>query len=175
MKDNLLEFYRKKIDFFDAQFLFFLREKIDGIQNIKISFPDNDDLLKNAYQKIDYSNKNRDYNSLISKKWFLDFLNFDCHLETGSIQIFSINFFISYLQSIDANIYFILLNRFLLVNQIGCFKKNKNLVVLDNKRWQVLLEDRALQAQRLYISKKLVLSLLEKIHSYSLQLQKDYG
>ena len=165
MEDNFLNFCRAKIDFFDVQLLFFIKERVMCLQNL--SNVKLDKFLKEQFLEYD-----ENY-SLIDKKWFLDFLSFDYSKENNySTQDVSIDFFSPYLTNINYNIYFLLQNRFLISLQIGRYKKKRGLKLIDEQRWQSLLQDRLLQAKKLQLSKKLVLFLLEKIHLYSVALQK---
>lgn len=171
MKNEFLDFCRIKIDFFDSQLLFFIKERIICCKNLKEAE------VQKAFQDSLWKQNISSTESFIKREWFLDFLSFDYTKENlcYSKEI-SKEFALSYLLSIDANIYFLLHSRFLISLQIGLYKKQHQLKIVDYERWQSLLQNRQLHAKKLNLSKKLVLSLMEKIHQYSVQLQnKDYG
>ena len=176
MKQQFLKFCRFKIDFFDSQLLFFIKEKIDLLKNLEQFFSQEKIFIDIIQKKAKENNQHRNYNSIISKEWFLDFVSFAYTKETCSFsQKLAKDFFLSYLSSIDTNLYSILQSRFLISLQIGEYKRKQNLKIIDKERWQSLLVDRIEQAKNLQISVELTQLLLDKIHQYSVKLQLKNG
>jgi chorismate mutase len=172
--EYFLEFCRAKIDFFDSKLLFFIRERIDIFKNLEIST--DEEKLKIVHQKVRKANESRDYHFPIEKNWFLDFIDFDISCKKCTfLQKLPANFPLSFLESIDSSIYHILQSRFLISLQIGLFKKEQKREIVDNNRWQSLVQDRILQAQKLNLPRRFTLILMEKIHKYSVELQKHNG
>lgn len=168
----MLNFFREKIDFLDNQLLFFLKERINTLSSLKKKSEKNFNFISKELEKF---NKKRSYNVFLTQEWFLDFLNNNFILE-DVVERKELNkdFYFFYLQSIESNIYQILLCRFLIAHQVGIYKKKNNIQTLDASRWQELLEDRVKQGKKLKIPKDIICSLMERIHQFSIQLQKNH-
>jgi chorismate mutase len=60
-----------------------------------------------------------------------------------------------------------------LVSQIGEFKKDNNITILQLKRWNEIINNRLEKAEQLGLDKTFVMNLLEILHQESIQIQND--
>lgn len=73
---------------------------------------------------------------------------------------------------VDEEILKLLGKRVEIVKKIGQLKKQQGKPVFDKKRWQQILESSLKKSEDLGLSKVFVKNILQKIHQYSLQIQK---
>lgn len=74
---------------------------------------------------------------------------------------------------VDDELIQILAKRMKLVSQIGKFKKENNITILQLKRWNEVINDRLEKAEHLGLNKDFVTHLLEILHQESIQIQND--
>ena len=60
-----------------------------------------------------------------------------------------------------------------LIIQIGEFKKENNITILQLKRWNEIINNRLEKAEQLGLDKIFVMNLLEILHQESIQLQNN--
>ena len=75
------------------------------------------------------------------------------------------------IDKIDSEIIQLLAKRFEIVKQIGVFKKENKLDVIDNRRFQKVLEKVANIAEKQGISKDFINDIYNIIHEYSCELE----
>ena len=75
------------------------------------------------------------------------------------------------IDKIDSEIIQIMAKRFEIVKQIGVFKKENKLDVIDNRRFQKVLEKVANIAEKQGISKDFTNDIYNIIHEYSCELE----
>ena len=73
---------------------------------------------------------------------------------------------------VDDKIVELFAKRFEIVKQIGVLKKENKIDIVDNKRFQKVLEKVKNLAEKNGISKKFIHEIYEKIHDYSCDLEK---
>ena len=73
---------------------------------------------------------------------------------------------------IDDELVNLLSNRMNIVREIGQYKKNNNMTILQQKRWNDILEKSKLQAERSGLSEDFVISIINAIHSESCDQQE---
>ncbi len=76
------------------------------------------------------------------------------------------------IDKIDQKLIETLYKRFLVVAKIGKLKKDIGLPPLDMKRWEKVLQSRILMGKKLRLSEKLIKTIYEAIHKYSLEIEK---
>lgn len=76
------------------------------------------------------------------------------------------------IDKIDAEIVQLFAKRLEVVRQIGVFKKDNKIAVVDNRRFQIVLEKVGNLAEKSGISKKFIREIYEKIHDYSCEVEK---
>lgn len=76
------------------------------------------------------------------------------------------------IDKIDSEIIQLLAKRFEIVKQIGVFKKENKITVVDKERFQKVLEKVANIAEKQGISKDFIHEIYEKIHDYSCDLER---
>lgn len=77
------------------------------------------------------------------------------------------------IDNVDEKILNLLAERISIVKKIGNYKKQYNLSVLDEKRWNEVLNTALLKAGPLDLSKEFMKKLLTLIHKYSLKIQHE--
>jgi chorismate mutase len=77
------------------------------------------------------------------------------------------------IDELDDELIRILSKRMKLVSKIGEFKKEYGITILQIKRWNEIINDRLLKAEKLGLSKNFILNLLEVLHHESIQIQND--
>ena len=77
------------------------------------------------------------------------------------------------IDKLDAVMIEVLSKRFAIVREIGNYKKDNNITILQQKRWDYLLNDRSSLAEREGVSIEFINHLLELIHEESIQIQTD--
>ena len=75
------------------------------------------------------------------------------------------------IDKIDSEIIQLLAKRFKVVKQIGVFKKENKLDVIDNRRFKKVLEKVANIAEKQGISKDFINDIYNIIHAYSCELE----
>ncbi len=75
------------------------------------------------------------------------------------------------MDSIDAEIIYLLGRRMDFSDQMGLLKKEQNMTVYSPERWREIVETRSEQAMKQQLSPEFILSLYEKIHHESIQRQ----
>lgn len=79
----------------------------------------------------------------------------------------------SEIDKIDAELIQILTNRMQLVDEIGNYKKDNNITILQLKRWSNIVKDRLARGVRSGINKDFLQKLLEIVHTESIRRQTD--
>lgn len=74
---------------------------------------------------------------------------------------------------VDDELIQILAKRMQLVNEIGIFKKEHNITILQLKRWNEIINNRIEKAEQLGLDRNFILHLLEILHQESIQIQND--
>lgn len=77
------------------------------------------------------------------------------------------------IDSIDHELIEILARRMLVVNQLGKYKKDKNISILQMDRWKTIICDRLEYAKYRGLDKEFVLKLLQQIHKESIRIQTE--
>lgn len=77
------------------------------------------------------------------------------------------------IDKLDGELLQILANRLKIIDEIGQFKKENHITILQMKRWVGILEDRLAQGTHLGIKKEFLQALLALIHEESIQRQSD--
>jgi chorismate mutase len=76
------------------------------------------------------------------------------------------------IHAIDDELVKVLAKRMIVVREIGKFKKENNISVLDEKRWQEVLQGVLEHAKEHTISQNLVKNIYEEIHKAALEIEK---
>jgi chorismate mutase len=79
----------------------------------------------------------------------------------------------SEIDKLDEEMIDILARRMMVVDEIGKYKKENNITILQLKRWSHVIHDRVDGGVRLGLSRDFILKLLEAIHEESIQRQTD--
>jgi len=79
----------------------------------------------------------------------------------------------SEIDKIDTELLHILSRRIEVVDEIGKYKKENNITILQLKRWNNILRDRLKTGMNLGLSKKFIQNLLETVHNESIRRQTD--
>lgn len=79
----------------------------------------------------------------------------------------------SEIDKLDEELIDILARRMTVVEEIGKYKKENNITILQLKRWSHIIHDRALGGENLGLSRDFILKLLEAIHEESIQRQTE--
>lgn len=77
------------------------------------------------------------------------------------------------IDKLDGELLQILANRLKVIDEIGQFKKENHITILQMKRWVGILEDRLAQGTHLGLKKEFLQQLLALIHEESIQRQSD--
>ena len=77
------------------------------------------------------------------------------------------------IDKLDGELLQILANRLKIIDEIGQFKKENHITILQMKRWVGILEDRMAQGTHLGLKKEFLQDLLALIHEESIQRQSD--
>lgn len=77
------------------------------------------------------------------------------------------------IDGLDRDILDLLLNRLAVSQQIGAYKKEHNITILQHERWNEILHDRKAYVQGKDISMRFLLRFLESLHEESIQQQTD--
>lgn len=76
------------------------------------------------------------------------------------------------IDTIDNNIISLLAKRMDIVVQIGKYKKENNIPLMDNNRWQSLVEKLLNKAEKLNLSKDLVKDIYAQILKHSMHIEE---
>jgi chorismate mutase len=79
----------------------------------------------------------------------------------------------SEIDKLDEELIHILSRRMDIVEEIGKYKKENNITILQLKRWSRIIHDRVDNGVRLGLSRDFLLKLLEALHEESIQRQTD--
>jgi chorismate mutase len=79
----------------------------------------------------------------------------------------------SEIDKLDEELIDILARRMKIVEEIGKYKKENNITILQLKRWSYIIRDRVNAGVALGLSKDFLLKLLESLHEESIQRQTD--
>lgn len=79
----------------------------------------------------------------------------------------------SEIDKLDEELIDILAQRMRIVDEIGKYKKENNITILQLKRWNHIIRDRVNAGIRLGLSREFILKLLEAVHEVSIQRQTD--
>jgi chorismate mutase len=74
---------------------------------------------------------------------------------------------------VDDELIQILAKRMNLVSEIGNFKKEHNITILQLKRWNEIINNRLEKAEQMGLDRSFILHLLEIMHQESIQIQND--
>jgi chorismate mutase len=77
------------------------------------------------------------------------------------------------IDKIDVELIDLLSRRMQVVDEIGAYKKENNITILQLKRWQHIIEDRISIGTNLGLNRKFLLQLLELVHEASIQRQTE--
>ncbi len=77
------------------------------------------------------------------------------------------------IDKLDGELLQILVNRLRIIDEIGEFKKENDITILQMKRWAGIIEDRLAQGTHLGLNKEFLQKLLTLIHKESIQKQSD--
>lgn len=75
--------------------------------------------------------------------------------------------------AVDYELLEIVARRMAIVRQIGLYKKDHDMTVLQVKRWKQVVEDRLEKARALGLDETLVQDIYEILHSYAIKIQSD--
>ncbi len=76
------------------------------------------------------------------------------------------------IDNVDDQLLRVLAKRMHIVREIGKYKKANDIQPLDKKRWQKVLEDKVIKAQKLHLSERFITKLYYVIHTYALEIEK---
>jgi chorismate mutase len=79
----------------------------------------------------------------------------------------------SEIDKLDEELIDILARRMAVAEEIGKYKKENNITILQLKRWSHVIRDRVLGGENLGLSREFILKLLEAIHEESIQRQTE--
>ncbi len=79
----------------------------------------------------------------------------------------------SEIDKLDEELIDILARRMMIVEEIGHYKKENKITILQLKRWRQLIHDRIEAGVKLGLSKEFILKLLESLHEETIQRQID--
>ena len=79
----------------------------------------------------------------------------------------------SEIDKLDEELIDILARRMMIVEEIGYYKKENKITILQLKRWRQLIHDRIEAGIKLGLSKEFILKLLESLHEETIQRQID--
>jgi chorismate mutase len=77
------------------------------------------------------------------------------------------------IDKLDGELIDLLAKRMRVVDEIGQYKRENNITILQLKRWQHIIEDRLAIGENLGLNKKFLLQLLELVHEASIQRQTE--
>ncbi len=77
------------------------------------------------------------------------------------------------IDKLDGELIDLLAKRMRVIEEIGQYKKENNITILQLKRWQHIIEDRLAIGENLGLHRKFLLQLLELVHEASIQRQTD--
>lgn len=77
------------------------------------------------------------------------------------------------IDELDEELLFVLAKRISLVRKIGKFKKQHNISIFDEKRWNKILESSLLKGKTMGLPSELIKKLYALIHKYSRQIQEE--
>ena len=119
--------------------------------------------LSDSRQQLDFKEFEHMLNSLNFHKLATGDSNFTDQLETIRNQI----------DSIDQQILELLGNRMRLIEKIGEYKRDKNVTIIQLRRWEKILESRIECGQKLGLSEEYIKSLLRLVHKESIKRQAE--
>ncbi|HTX87613.1 MAG TPA: bifunctional 3-deoxy-7-phosphoheptulonate synthase/chorismate mutase type II [Bacteroidales bacterium] len=79
----------------------------------------------------------------------------------------------SEIDKLDEELIDILARRMNIVEEIGYYKKENNITILQLKRWSQIIRERVKTGEKLGLSREFILRLLEAVHEESIQRQID--
>ena len=79
----------------------------------------------------------------------------------------------SEIDKLDEELIDILARRMDIAEEIGKYKKENNITILQLKRWSQVIRDRLLAGEKLGLSREFLLNLLEDVHEESIQRQTE--
>jgi chorismate mutase len=77
------------------------------------------------------------------------------------------------IDKLDGELIDLLAKRMRVVDEIGIYKKENNITILQLKRWQHIIEDRLAIGENMGLNRKFLLQLLELVHEASIQRQTE--
>lgn len=119
--------------------------------------------LSDAKQQLTPDQLNTLINSLIFRSISTENAEFQSNLESLRNQI----------DSIDYQLIEMIGERMKIVENIGKYKKDNNLTILQIKRWTNILESRRELALKIGLSEKFIHTMLKLIHEESIRIQKE--
>lgn len=75
------------------------------------------------------------------------------------------------IDTLDEKILVLLAKRMKISSEIGKFKKEQGISILDKKRWEEILESSLKKGKTIGLSKEFIKNFLYLIHKYSLEIQ----
>jgi chorismate mutase len=79
----------------------------------------------------------------------------------------------SEIDKLDEELIDILARRMDIVEEIGYYKKENNITILQLKRWSQVIRERVNAGEKIGLSREFILRLLEAVHEESIQRQTD--
>ncbi|HZE86846.1 MAG TPA: chorismate mutase [Methylomirabilota bacterium] len=73
---------------------------------------------------------------------------------------------------IDKELLELLAKRMAVVAKVGALKKEKHASIIDEKRYEELLQSKAMFAEKIGLSKEFIRQIYALIHDYAVELQK---
>lgn len=77
------------------------------------------------------------------------------------------------IDKLDAELLDILMQRMKIVEEIGEYKRDNNITILQIKRWNEIIKNRLAHGTKLGLSKEFLLKILQLVHKESIQKQTD--
>ena len=133
---------------------------MDGLMLESHIYPD--EALTDAAQQITPKNLNELISKLVIRKSVGD-IEFENNLDELRQQI----------DKVDDELLEILAKRMKIVEQMGEYKKNHNITILQLDRWREIIKDRLDKANDLDLDSRFILKLLQLVHKESIQKQNS--
>jgi chorismate mutase len=79
----------------------------------------------------------------------------------------------SEIDKLDTELFHVLSKRFQIIREIGAYKKENNITVLQLKRWTEILNQRTDFGERQGMNREFLTKILKQIHKESIRIQTD--
>ena len=77
------------------------------------------------------------------------------------------------IDALDNEIISLLAKRMDIVEKIGKYKKENNMPLMDNNRWQLLTQQLLHKAEKLNLSTELVKDIYDQIHKHAMRIEEQ--